>query len=275
MSGLFFKKNDSSRGDDPFVIQEGKIFDANISGVIKKRWVEDSWNATNEDGAAAPLKEFLGISISPRRLIAAGLFVIFVVLIFFGRLLYLEVWQGNHYRALAEGNRLRTKPILAERGLIYDKNGTPLVGNIPNFSLFLVPQDLPTDPQKLEEALQRIASLNGLSLAELKQKISNSKNAAYQSIGLRDNLDYETAVLLTVASADLPGIQVEHGFNRFYYGSPNISEGISDQIIGGADTARKKPALMLRPLGRSRVYNLFQLPKRNEFDFSHFFSLKF
>ncbi len=246
MSGLFFKKNNFSRDDDPFVIQEGKIFDASISGVIKKRWVEDSWNAAKDDAAGAPLKEFLGISISPRRLVTAGLFVIFIVLVFFGRLLYLEVWQGDHYRALAEGNRLRSKPILAERGLIYDKNSTPLVSNIPNFSLYLIPQDLPTDPQKLEEALQRIASLNGLSLAELKQKISNSKTAAYQSIGLRDNLDYETAVLLTVASADLPGIQVEHGFNRFYL----FNEGNNQSAVASAKRRIESLSHLLGYIGK-------------------------
>ncbi len=39
-----------------------------------------------------------------------------------------------------------------------------------------------------------------------------------------------------------------------YYGSPNVSEGASDQIIGGADTAHKKPALMPRSSFRGRVY---------------------
>lgn len=41
-----------------------------------------------------------------------------------------------------------------------------------------------------------------------------------------------------------------------YYGSLNASEGASDQIIGGAETARKKPALMPRDLSRGRVYKM-------------------
>ncbi len=45
-----------------------------------------------------------------------------------------------------------------------------------------------------------------------------------------------------------------------YYGSPSVSEGTSDQIIGGADTARKKPALMPRSWLRGRV-NFKKVPK--------------
>lgn len=49
------------------------------------------------------------------------------------RIFYLQVVRGDYYRKLAEGNRLHTKTIRAERGIIFDRRGRPLVRNIPSF----------------------------------------------------------------------------------------------------------------------------------------------
>ena len=46
---------------------------------------------------------------------------IFVILI--SRLVYLQLFAGEYYYTLAEGNRLRAIPIAAMRGIMYDRNG--------------------------------------------------------------------------------------------------------------------------------------------------------
>ncbi|MCL5090888.1 MAG: penicillin-binding transpeptidase domain-containing protein [Patescibacteria group bacterium] len=55
------------------------------------------------------------------------------LLILFVKLVSLQLFQGNYYRELANNNRVRTKIIHAPRGIILDRNGTPLVFNIPGF----------------------------------------------------------------------------------------------------------------------------------------------
>jgi len=55
------------------------------------------------------------------------------VLILIGRLFSLQIVQGNYYRQLADSNRIRTRIIHASRGVIFDRNGNPLVYNIPGF----------------------------------------------------------------------------------------------------------------------------------------------
>lgn len=213
---FFFKHQEHSRRDDPFIIQEGRLSDSELNGLYRHRWVEESWAATGENGAGTPLKEFLGISVSPWRLKLFGCLVALGLMLIFGRLIYLQAGQGEHYRQLAENNRLRSKPILAERGIIYDRNFTPLVANIPIFSLLLVPQDLPKEPVQREEVLQKISALSGLPLEELKEKITDTQTASFRSISLRENLDYQTAMLLTIKSADLPGVNLDRGYNRLY-----------------------------------------------------------
>jgi penicillin-binding protein 2 len=58
--------------------------------------------------------------------------VIFIGLIFV-RLFFLQVVDGGKYRLLSNSNRIKTVVIHAPRGIILDRNGTPLVFNIPGF----------------------------------------------------------------------------------------------------------------------------------------------
>lgn len=58
-----------------------------------------------------------------------GLFLIILL----GRLSYLQFIKGSYYRNLSDANRTRTKIIHAPRGIIFDRNGKPLVYNIPGF----------------------------------------------------------------------------------------------------------------------------------------------
>jgi len=44
-----------------------------------------------------------------------------------------QIFQGSYYQQLSDSNRMRTQIIPAERGVIFDRMGTPLVYNIPGF----------------------------------------------------------------------------------------------------------------------------------------------
>ena len=63
--------------------------------------------------------------------------VIFIILV--SRLVYLQLFAGEYYHTLAEGNRLRAIPIAAMRGIMYDRNGQILVGSRPSFMVTYVP----------------------------------------------------------------------------------------------------------------------------------------
>lgn len=57
-------------------------------------------------------------------------FCVFVLSI---RLFYLQIIRGGYYRGVSDNNRIRTQIIYAPRGIIFDRNGNPLVRNIPAF----------------------------------------------------------------------------------------------------------------------------------------------
>ena len=75
-------------------------------------------------------------------LLAAALFLVVIF-----RLFFLQVIAGYYYRDLSNSNRTKTVTIHAPRGIIFDRNGTPLVFNVPGFretvngKTVLIPQD--------------------------------------------------------------------------------------------------------------------------------------
>ncbi|OQX71185.1 hypothetical protein B6D52_02400 [Candidatus Parcubacteria bacterium 4484_255] len=75
-------------------------------------------------------------------------FIIFIILILVGRLIWLQIIKGVEYRNISEGNRTKIESIKATRGLIYDSLGRPLVENVANFSLLILPQDLPIEKER-------------------------------------------------------------------------------------------------------------------------------
>jgi penicillin-binding protein 2 len=46
-----------------------------------------------------------------------------------------QIIQGNYYQKLSDSNRIRTQVVQAQRGIIFDRKGTPLVYNTPGFRL--------------------------------------------------------------------------------------------------------------------------------------------
>ena len=64
----------------------------------------------------------------PVLLIAFGIILLFT-------LFSVQIIQGNYYQRLSDSNRIRSVVIPAPRGVIFDRNGNPLVYNTPGFRL--------------------------------------------------------------------------------------------------------------------------------------------
>jgi len=68
---------------------------------------------------------------------ARGFFLLILFIAVLGilsiRLVHLQIINGSYYRELSDSNRIRTQAIHAPRGIIFDRNGTPLVFNVPGF----------------------------------------------------------------------------------------------------------------------------------------------
>ena len=61
--------------------------------------------------------------------------MVLVIVVLIGRLSYLQLYDGEHYRELSDGNRIRIIPSVAPRGAFYDRNGELLVENRPGLAV--------------------------------------------------------------------------------------------------------------------------------------------
>ena len=88
------------------------------------------------------------------------LFISFIIIAFailIGKLFILQAVQGSAHLSLAEGNRIRVRTIPAPRGIIYDKNGKPLVSNIARYDLSIIPADLPKNKEDRKKEFSKLA----------------------------------------------------------------------------------------------------------------------
>jgi penicillin-binding protein 2 len=160
--------------------------------------------------------------------------------ILFGRLYSLQVTQGQQYQTLADENRISSRLVLPERGLILDRNGVVLARSEKNFRADLVPDQTPN----IQATLKKVYGLLHFDQAEqarIRKDLRRGRSRL--PVLLRDNIDWETLSLLELHTPDLPGVMIEAGEIRSYsYGSSTA------HILGymGAATeeeAKDKPLL--------------------------------
>ncbi|HRY36301.1 MAG TPA: penicillin-binding protein 2 [Candidatus Magasanikbacteria bacterium] len=205
MSKEVFEFFDKSEGD--------------LSGKYRQTWVEESFSFEQQTGKQrifSATKDHLGPSLNAKKIFYFFLAIVFGVLILVSRVLFLQAVKGEEYRLLAENNRARIRPIPAERGIIYDRFQTQLVQNIPSFSLSIVPQDFPKDKELAKKTMERLSFMTGVKQEEIERLLEKYGSYSYESLVIKENLDYETALKLYIENADLPGILIEKGTKRLY-----------------------------------------------------------
>lgn len=122
------------------------------------------------------------------------------------RLFFMQIIEGTYYRQEADGNRIRTLPLIATRGVMYDRNGVLMVGSRASYSV-----TLPVDRKKnsLPEAeLKRLSGLLKTSPDILRKKINDNK-AAFGAIYLAKDVGLDIATEIEEKKNDYPNIEVE------------------------------------------------------------------
>lgn len=149
------------------------------------------------------------------RLRLVGLLVVLIFMVLGARLGYLQLFKGDEFRSQAEGNRLREERITAARGVFFDRNGTQLVTNVPDFTVVIIPKDLPRVKSDLNQTEQQIAEITQLNLEDLKQTIETTP-ISQPLITLVEHVEYAQAIQYMVDFQSIPGVRVDTSFRRSY-----------------------------------------------------------
>ena len=239
-----------NRPNNPFVVKEGRF------GVLKDSfhhsdWTEHSFIADNTKRA-----ESVGLTFDLNRLFWVRLVLVVFLGIIIGRAIYLQLIKGDYYYGLSEGNRLRSEIIEPKRGIIYDRNLTPLVHNSANFVLYTIPYNLPKDEEARDALLRKtINVLEGVTNStkqesadssldlvqdsplffQVKEKLATIKSNSYkiyEPFFIADNIPYEVAMRLYLECNGEPGIFLSNKIQRAYEISAEDNTSSLSHLLG-------------------------------------------
>jgi penicillin-binding protein 2 len=146
-----------------------------------------------------------------------------LIALYAGRLYQLQILQGEEFQAQAEDNRLDQVNIPAPRGVIYDRNGSLLVRNIPVYNVNITAALLPESQAETQAIYQEISSLTDVPVSQegppaaqcvpgrgIEQLVAEGSSLApYEAWPIACDIDEQVARQLMQRQVDMPGVSVE------------------------------------------------------------------
>jgi penicillin-binding protein 2 len=192
-----------------------------------------------------------------QRGLAAGVLIFVLTLVLLTRLYLLQVVRHDYYTELSQGNRVRTEPIPASRGLILDRNGTVLADNEPAYQLELTREQTPD----LNDTLKRLAALRLIDkedVSEVRHLILSRRS--FDTVPLRLRLTDEEVGRFAVHRFEFPGVDLVTRQTRHYpYGEFGVHAlgyvaAISEQDLEHIDRAAYNGTTLIGRLGVEAAY---------------------
>jgi penicillin-binding protein 2 len=148
------------------------------------------------------------------RFLAFGLAVVLAAGALSTRLFAIQIGGAMPYTALAAATRTVLEPLPSTRGVIYDRQGTPLVSNTASYSVKIRPADLPES--RRADVVNTLAALVGVDPADINVAIDSNPGSRYDLVRVAQDVDPEVAGLISESSRDLPGVEVVVETRRNY-----------------------------------------------------------
>ncbi|OGC07833.1 penicillin-binding protein 2 [candidate division WOR-1 bacterium RIFOXYA2_FULL_36_21] len=133
------------------------------------------------------------------------LLLVLMFIFFTFRLIQLQILDYEKNSKLALDNAARLIPVLAPRGVIFDRNGNILVQNRPVFMVYVLPHLLPKNPNPVFEKLGNILRIpKGVILKRFKER----KTPIFEGILIARDVPVSVVSEIDEMSFDLPGVEV-------------------------------------------------------------------
>jgi len=130
-----------------------------------------------------------------------------------GRMRYLGVDQAQDFALLAEQNRVNIQLIPPDRGLIVDRNGKLIAGNVQNYRVVITREGA----GDVGEVLNRLSHLIPLTRNDMERVLRDvDRNPSFVPIPVKDRLSWEEFSRITVNAPALPGVSPDVGLSRIY-----------------------------------------------------------
>ena len=179
---------------------------------------------------------------------------VLVIVILIVRVGYLQLYDGEYYSRLADGNRIRIIPSVAPRGTFFDRNGQLLVTNRPGFAVSLLPLSEPNP-----EVIVKISKLLNVPVEDIQKKID--AHVGFDPIRIKTDITPDVVTIIEEQKNEYPGVVIEvqpirnyilmqEGAHTFGY----VSE-ISDEELERKKSEGYKSGDMIGKFGLEKVYD--------------------
>ncbi len=148
------------------------------------------------------------------RVFVAFAFVVLLMLVLIGRMLYLQVYQYDIYTTRSDKNRMHVRAMPPTRGLIFDREGRILAENLPSYNLTFVREQAKDIPAVID-ALADVLELDEEKTEEIRKQ-AYSRRRPFQAALLLSQLDEEQIARISVNRYRLPGVNIEAQLIRHY-----------------------------------------------------------
>lgn len=150
----------------------------------------------------------------PIRFLAFGLIAILVFGALTSRLAWLQLVNGAAFSERAAANRTTVQAIPSPRGLVYDRDGTLLVANVPTFTVKVRPGDLPLS--RRDDVVTRLGALLGKDPAEINTTIDLNPGSRFDDVRVAQDVPEAIARIIAESTDTLPGVSVVVETRREY-----------------------------------------------------------
>lgn len=134
-----------------------------------------------------------------------------------GRLAYLMLVKSEYYYEKAEALHARERSIKAKRGVIYDRNGIELAGNVPVCSISVIHSQIEDE----EGVIQALCKVLELDEDLVRKKVT--ANSIREKI--KSNVPKDTADRLR--DMNLAGVKIDEDYKRYY-----PYEDLASKVLG-------------------------------------------
>ncbi|HJT64085.1 MAG TPA: penicillin-binding protein 2 [Candidatus Limnocylindria bacterium] len=206
------------------------------------------------------------------RFLAFGVIGIILFAVIAGRLFQLQVIEGAVRAEQAEAAHTVTVAIPSQRGLVFDREGRPLIVNVPTWTVAVRPADLPE--HRRAAVLDRVAEVTGEAADDLEARLDAFIGSPFDLVPLADEVDRQAALVLSEEAASLPGIELEVVPQRQYLNERGEADGtLLSHIVGYTgpinaselDELANDGYLHDDPIGRTGIESAFESALRGEY----------
>lgn len=141
-----------------------------------------------------------------QRIIFAYVVIVILTLSLTARLAYLMVGKADYYGDRAKDVQQRERRVKAQRGVIYDRNGTVLAGNKPVSTISVIHNQI----EEPELVIQKLTELLGLPEETVRKRVE--KVSSIERI--KTNVEKELSD--QIRNLGLAGVMVDEDYKRYY-----------------------------------------------------------